>query len=218
MEIGRAAQPFQFMAASYLIRIGGKPAWTLAEFADGLRRCSNACVFYHTFQSVETHHYTSFSSDFAQWALAACNEPALAEKLAILDLREVVSLDELRADLAKIVGAHLEEFPQSADRRAFEAFYFSEAREVTVPIGAPVATLAQLADGVRLLGHQSLHYHFISSRLRLHLTTNDFSYWIENSLGMPQLAARLERIDFYNNTLDELRQEILAVVQQGEAQ
>ena len=78
-------------------------------------------------------------------------------------------------------------------------------------------TLADLAEGIRHLGHHSLHYHFINSRLRLQLKTNDFSYWIERSLNHPWLAARLNRIDFYNDTLDELRQDILAVLEPQES-
>jgi len=216
LETKRAEQPFQFMAASYLIRIGAQPVLTLGEFAKSLRTCPEASIFYHTFQSLEAHHYTAFSSDFAQWALAACNEAALAEQLAVVDLRDIVTLEELRVILVGIVDDHLKQHSQAIDRQAFEAFYFSEAKEVTVPIGSPAWTLAELADGIRLLGHQSLHYHFINSRLRLQLKTNDFSHWIENSLHNPKLAARLNRIDFYNDTLDELRQDIVAMLEQQE--
>jgi len=217
LEAKRADQPFQFMAASYLIRIGAEPVQTLGELAKSLRSCPQASIFYHTFQSLEAHHYTSFSSDFAQWALTACSEAALAEQLAIVDLREIVSLEALRGILADIVSDYLKEHPQAAERPAFEAFYFCEAREVTVPSGSPAWTLTELAEGIRHLGHQSLHYHFINSRLRLQLQTNDFSYWIERSLNHPWLAARLNRIDFYNNTLDELRQDILDVLEPPES-
>jgi hypothetical protein len=215
MEIGRADQPFQFVAASYLVRIGATMAQTLDELVEGLRSCSEASIFYHTFQSLETHHYTSFANDFAQWALAACNEPALAERLGVIDLREVVSLADLRAGLVNIVDGHLQENPAAAGRRGFETFYFCEAREITVPFGPPVSTIDDLAAGIRLLGHQSLHYHFINSRLRLHLRTNDFSHWITANFNLPKLAARLDRIDFYNDTLDDLREDILAVLATG---
>jgi len=96
LETKRGEQPFQFMAASYLIRIGAQPVYTLGDFAKSLRTCPEASIFYHTFQSLEAHHYTAFSSDFAQWALAACNEAALAEQLAVVDLRDIVTLEELR--------------------------------------------------------------------------------------------------------------------------
>jgi len=124
LEAKRAEQPFQFMAASYLIRIGAQPVQTLGELANSLQTCPQASIFYHTFQSLEAHHYTSFSSDFAQWALTACNEAALAEQLAIVDLREIVSLEDLRGILVEIVRDYLKQHPQAADRRAFEAFYF----------------------------------------------------------------------------------------------
>jgi len=52
---GHAEQPFQFVAASYLVRIGTLTASTLRELEQGLRTCSEASIFYHTFQSLETH-------------------------------------------------------------------------------------------------------------------------------------------------------------------
>jgi hypothetical protein len=218
VEALHAVQPFQFVAASYLVRIGAQTAQTLRELAQGLKRVSDDSIFYHTFQSLETHHYTSFANDFAQWALAACNEPALAEQLAVIDLRDIVSIEALRAKLIEIVEGHLQENPASADHRAFETFYFCEAREVTVPFGPPVGTIEGLAAGIRLLGHQSLHFHFINSRLRLQLKTNDFSNWIRANYDLPRLAARLDRIDFYNGTLDDVRQQILLVLQTGARQ
>src|SRR5579863_10004228 len=107
------------MAASYLIRIVAEPVQTLGDFAKSLRTCPEASIFYHTFQSLEAHHYTSFSSDFAQWALTACNEAALAEQLAIVDLREIVSLEDLRGILVGTVEDYLKEHSHAADRRAF---------------------------------------------------------------------------------------------------
>ena len=84
LETKRAEQPFQFMAASYLIRIGAQPVYTLGDFAKSLRTCPQASIFYHTFQSLEAHHYTSFSSDFAQWGdLLVVAE--IYQRLAVLD-------------------------------------------------------------------------------------------------------------------------------------
>jgi len=204
--------PFQFVAASYVIRICLERAHTLAEMARYLRTCSDASIFYHTFQSLETHHYTTFSSDFAQWILAACNEAALAERLGTLDLREYVSIAGLRLALARPVEEHIRANPQAAERAAFEPFHFCEAVEVTVPVAAEARTLAELAEGIRRLSLHTLHYHFIVSRLRLKLETNDFSFWIQHSLGNAKLAEQLNRIDFYTNTLDGVREEMLRAI------
>jgi len=209
----QAKQPFQFVAASYLVRICFERAKTLAEMARGMRTCPATSIFYHTFQSLESHHYATFSSDFAQWIMAACNEVALAERLAVLDLHDFLSLEELRKALVETVENHIDANPASAARPAFEPFLFCEAREVTVLLPRRATNLAELAEGIRHLSLQTLHHHFINSRLRLRLDTNDFSYWIEHSLELPELASRLNRIDFYQNTLEEIREEIVNVLQ-----
>jgi hypothetical protein len=211
----QAKVPFEFVAASYLVRILPERAWTLGELAKFLRTVPDASIFYHTFQSLETHHYAAFSSDFAQWVMAACNEAALAEQLAAVDLRESVSIEELRKELSRIVEGYLQRNPQSVDRPAFEPFYFCEAREVTVPVGMQANTLEELVAGIRELSVQTVAHHFINSRLRLHLETNDFSHWIKDSLQMPRLAARLNYIDFYTNDLQNLRKEIVQTIESG---
>lgn len=199
-----AERPFQFLTASYLIRIQDLKATTLAELAKGLEETSDASIFYHTFQSLSRYHFLTegFSSDFAQWVLAACNRAELAEQLAGLDIREYTALAELRADLRRIVNDYCERHPPLATQQAFEAFSFCEALGVTTPLGIEAWTLGEFRAGLERLSHASLHYHFIASRLRLHLQTNDFSNWLENSLGLPGLASRLNRIDIYTNTLD----------------
>ncbi len=205
----QAKEPFQFVAASFLIRICMERAHTLGEMASHLRTCPDASIFYHTFQSLESHHYAAFSSDFAQWVMAACNEAALAERLAALDLRDFVSTADLRAALLAAFEDYLRVNPAAANRRAFEPFHFCEAQEVTVPLEVRAHNLAELRDGIRHQSLHTLHYHFINSRLRLRLQTNDFSNWIRTSLDFPDLARRLERIDVYTSTLDGVRREIL---------
>lgn len=208
----RATHPFQFIAASYLIRIRRERSHTLAELTANLREVSDASIFYHTFQSLEEHHYTPFSSEFAQWVMHACNQYPLAEQLAAIDVTGFVSIEELRTTLVRTIDAYLEERPTLRQLTAFEPFYFCEAVEVTQPLEMQATNLAELADGIGKLSLQSLHYHFLNSRLRLHLITNDFSFWIASELGLPDLAAKLNRLDFHTNTLDGLRDEIVAAI------
>ena len=67
-----AETPFDFFAVSYLTRIGNQSAGTIAELQQGLRQCSDASIFHHTFQTLGAHHFLTenFSNDFAQWAMA----------------------------------------------------------------------------------------------------------------------------------------------------
>jgi hypothetical protein len=211
----RAEQAFQFKTASYLTRIGKETATTLMLLKQGLETCSDTSIFNHTFQTLSHHHFLTqgFSNDFAQWVSAACNRPELAEHLASLDIRDYVSLAELRADLKRLVCEYCERNPQHAEQSAFEPFFFYEAIAVEVPLGVEAWTLEEFLKSLERLSHASLHFHFIASRLRLQLRTNDFSYWLENGLDLATLARRVNRIDIYTNTLETALERIVSLVQ-----
>ncbi len=212
---GQTAQPFQFVTAAYLTRVDNQRARTIAELRDGLEHISDAGVFYHTFQSLGRYHFLTegFSNDFAQWVLAALNQPALAERLAGIDVRDYLSIAELRADLRRILAEFQDRHPLEAEHTAFEPFYFSQAVEVVRPLPWDAHTLAGFRAGLERLSHASFYHHFIASRLRLQLRTNDFSHWFESELGLTQLATRTNRIDIYTNTLDTARQELIELVE-----
>jgi hypothetical protein len=210
----RAEHPFQFVAVSYLTRIGNQVATTLAELRDGLEKCSDASIFYHTFQSLGRHHFLTegFSNDFAQWVLASLNRAELAERLAALDIRSYLELSDLRSDVLRITDEFCAEYPQEVDRKAFEPFYFCESIEVTVPKGIDAWTLEEFRNGLEHLGHGSFNYHLLMSRLRLQLRTNDFSVWFAKELDLESLARRTNSIDIYTNTLDSARSKLLQFI------
>lgn len=212
-----AKHPFRFLTASYLTRVGVHKSLNICGLNDGLEKCSDASIFYHTFHSLDRHHFLTegFSNDFAHWVLASCNQPGLAEALAGLDIRDYPSIAALRGDLRRIVGEYCSAHPQESQQPAFEPLYFSEAVEVTVPLGIEARTLEEFRSGVQRLSRASLFFHFISSRLRLHLRTNDFSLWLSDSLGMSALAQRLEQIDIYTNTLEGVRERMLALIERN---
>ena len=211
----RASEPFRFETASYLVRIGNQRADNLLELDQGLADCTDESIFYHTFQSLARHHFLTegFSNDFAQWALASCNRPALAERLASVDIRDYVQLADVRHDLRRIVGDYCERNEPEASRKAFEPFYFCETVEEQVPLGSEAWTLEEFASGLKDLAHASMQFHFITSRLRLNLRSNDFSQWFAEELHLPDLARRVNQIDMYTHTLDGVRDTVLALVE-----
>jgi len=209
-----AERPFQFVTASYLTRVGNQKTLNLSDLRRGLEECTEASIFYHTFQSLGRYHFLTegFSNDFAQWVLAACNRPQLAEQLASLDIRDYIAVSDLRRDLQQTVVAYCDAHPEEAQQAAFEAFFFCEAIEVSVPLGMEAWTLEEFRQGLEQLGHASFHFHFISSRLRLQLRTNDFSLWLANNLGLELLAKRINRIDIYTNTIEGAEAKMLALI------
>ena len=209
-----ADQPFRFLITSHVPRITNRKAGNLTELRQGLASSSDSCIFYHTFHSLGRHHFLTegFSDDFAQWVLAGLNQPVLAEQLAALDIRDYLSIAELRSDLHLVVEQYCEAHPAESRQRAFEPFHFCETIEVTVSLGREARTLEEFGRELERLSHDSLYFHFIASRLRLQLPTNDFSLWFANALGLTALAERASRIDIYASTLDSTRAKLLALV------
>ncbi len=220
IETARATEAFEFATASYLVLIGNQSATNLLDLEQGLGDCSDASIFYHTFQSLGRHHFLreGFSNDFAQWVLASCNRPELAERMASLDIRDYVSLAELRSDLRRVVAEYCQTNPAFGSQSAFETFYFCETIEERVPLGQVAWTLDEFREGLKDLSHGSLQFHFITSRLRLQLRTNDFSQWLSRDLGLTDLARRIDQIDIYTSTLDSARDAIIRLCERELAQ
>jgi len=210
-----ARSPFYFNSASHLIRIGRERATTLGEFAEALRKCPDDVIFQHTFQTLQEHHYIreGFSNDFAHWAFAACNEVGLAERLSAIDVREFTSIKTLRDTLVDTVDDYLKKNPRARERAAFEPFYFCASDTVVIPTPFVARNLAEFIESLNRVSLHSIHYHFIDARLRLKLNSNDFSVWLEEELDMGALADKLNRIDIYTSTLQDVRRRILKILE-----
>src|SRR5438552_13227535 len=138
-----ARAPFYFNSAAHLLRIQREKATTLGELLMALRTVPNESIFQHTFRTLQEHHFIreGFSNDFAHWAFAHCNEVALAEGLAAVDVREFTSIQALRERIVQIVQVYLERNPRAADRVAMEPFYFCDSDAVVVSTTFVVRTL-----------------------------------------------------------------------------
>ncbi len=211
--------PFQFKSAAHLLKIGREKATTLRELLEGLRACSGDSIFQHTFRTLEEHHFIKegFSNDFAHWAFDDCHEAALGEQLAGIDVREFTSIEELRERLIGIVEAYLSKNSQAERRQGDEPFYFCASDTVVVPTSLVAKSLSEFTEGLRTVSVHSIHYHFIEARLRLKLVSNDFSVWLESEMGQPQLADRIEAIDIYASTLEDVRRKTIQILRGANA-
>ena len=206
-----ARAPFYFNSAAHLLRIRRERAANLTELLAALRACPNDSIFQHTFQTLQEHHFIreGFSNDFAHWAFFACNEIGLAERLASIDVREYTSISDLRNRLVAIVEEYLKRKPSACDRVALEPFYFCASDAVVIPTPFVARNLAEFIESLKKVSIHSVHYHFIEARLRIKLNSNDFSRWLEDEMDLGPVADRLNRIDIYTSTLNDVRDHIL---------
>lgn len=210
-------KPFYFNTSEHLLRIGRQKASNLCELLTALQTCPDDSIFQHTFRTLQEHHFIrqGFSNDFAHWSLFACNEPALAEQLASVDVREFTAIEGLRRRMVEILDEFLESHNLSGSRPAHEPFYFCAADIVVLPTAFCADTLPAFLDGVNQVTVHSIHHHFIEARLRLHRMSNDFSNWLEEELGLAEAADAIERIDIYANTMEGVRRQIARIVSQA---
>jgi hypothetical protein len=210
-------KPFYFNTSAHLLRISSQKATTLGELLEALRVCPDDSIFQHTFRTLQEHHFIreGFSNDFAHWALAACNEPGLAEQLASVDVREFTSLGELRDRFVQIVEKHLQLNPADRSRAAEETFYFCASDIVVMPTNFVANTMQDFANGLREVSVHSIHHHFIEARLRLKLMSNDFSQWLYEDVGLTDAARALNRVDIYTATLEDVRTQIVHAVERA---
>ncbi|MGD0989231.1 MAG: DUF5752 family protein [Candidatus Sulfotelmatobacter sp.] len=208
-----AAAPFYFNTSASLLRITQYKANNPSELLDGLQNCPDDSIFQHSIRTLQEHHFIreGFTNDFAHWAASGCNEPMLAEALAEIDVREFTKLAEIRGRFVHAVRRFLDRAPETGERPALTVFHFCASDIVVIPTTFVAHDLREFADGVRGVTVHSLHHHFIEARLRLNLRSNDFSEWLED-LGMKEAADELNRIDIYSATLEDVREQILRIV------
>ena len=214
-QVPRAKAPFYFNSATHLVRVEPERANSLGELLESLRRCSEASIFQHTYQTLAEHHFIrqGFSNDFAHWTFSACNEIGLAEQLAAIDVRNFTTIADLRTELVNMLGEYLDRVPRARDRAAAEPFYFCASELFLIPTPFAAADLAEFADCLRKVSVHSIQHHFIDARLRLQLSSNDFSQWLAVDADRADLAAKINRIDFYTQTLNGVRAKIVGIVE-----
>jgi hypothetical protein len=209
-------KPFFFNTSEHLLRIGRQKAVNISELLNALHTCPEDSIFQHTFRTLQEHHFIrqGFSNDFAHWVLSACNEPALAEQLASVDVREFTTIEGLRRRMIEIMDAYLQKHPHSGSNPAQEPFYFCAADLVVLPTPFAPDTVRGFLDALNQVSVHSIHHHFIEARLRLHRMSNDFSNWLETEVGLADAADAIERIDIYTSTMEGVRLQIARVVAQ----
>jgi len=208
--------PFYFFTSSNLVELTGEKANTLEELVCLLKRCSGSAIFYHIFQSYRDRHFVieKYHSDFAQWISASLDEEPLAERLGVLDVRDFTSIRSLRESTIKIIEDYVQKFPQIKDRQGKTPFFFCQSVSVVMPTKHIARGLEDFCRIIENIGIRSIHYHLIEARLRLGIHTNDFSHWLRDSLKKERLAQRIEGIDIYLHTLEEIRKMILHYIEE----
>jgi hypothetical protein len=218
----RAVRPFMFVECMELKQILGLRASDEKQLADVLQEVPLDSVYYHTHGVFLRNKSIAgvYPNDFAWWAATQVRDQALAERLAVLDPFDYSRLEDLREEILSVIDDHLSRL-QFIPRVVYgDPFDFIQSRIVQVPTGHEARNLLELRNLLSDVDVSAVYFHFIEARVRLREGRSDFAVWLEETLGLQQLAARIDLINPYGESLERLRSEILTnfdeALQRGE--
>ena len=213
----QAKEAFRFYTRLNLTELTGLGASTLGQLLKLVREVPDSCIYHHTHRFLQQHQYLSPEppNDFAYWVAEVLGAHELGERLASIDTIRFSNIGSLRGEIASAIEGYLEENPLAKTRFANEgdSFYFMKSISFVIPTDYLAHDLREFAQILRKVTIDSIYFHIFEARLRLEKTTNDFSNWLETSLGEKALADEISRLDPYTHTLEDLRSTLIRLVE-----
>src|SRR3990167_4485083 len=215
--LNKAKEPFHFYTRLNLSELTGLKAATLSELLDLIKTVSGSSIYHHTHRYIQQHQYLSPEppNDFAYWVREFLGEKELGERLASVDTVQFSTIRSLREKIFVTIEEYLKKYPSSRNKFVHEGqeFHFIKSVSFVLPTKYIVHDLLEFADALLRVTIESIYFHVFEARLRLEKGTNDFSHWIEASLGNKGLANRIARCDPYTYTMENLRTFLIAQIE-----
>jgi hypothetical protein len=208
-----ARTPFHFFGCWELREMLGRRAWDERELLEHLEEVPLDSLYFHTHSCFLRDRTLpgAYPNDFATWAAIQVRDRVLGEKLGIVDPQDFADLESLRTEVVSLIEAHLAEV-RSVPRIMFgEPFYFMQSRVLEIPTGVKVRTLAEFRDGLLGVDIAVVYLHVVEARGRKGRRRNDFAAWLDEQLGMADLAASVARLNPFPFGLEELRRRLVGL-------
>jgi hypothetical protein len=216
-ELIKAKEPFRFSTRLHLSELTGLRATTLGQLLTLIKEVPGSCIYHHTHRFLQQHQFLSPEppNDFAYWITGVLGEDELGERLMSIDIMQYSTIRQLRDKISSTIENYLKDNPLAKMKFSGtgEEFHFIKSVSFIIPTNYVVYDLKEFAQVLKKITIDSIYFHIFEARLRLEKPTNDFSYWIENSLGDKELADRISGFDPYTRTLEDLRNMVLQIVE-----
>jgi hypothetical protein len=104
--VSAAAEPFQFMTETGVVRWTGYIADDLPTLLRGLRRVDGSSIYYHVHHAVfrrPKYTWAEYTNDFVHWTFWALGQKGLAEKLSSVAPLKCGDVDQCRQELLQLI-------------------------------------------------------------------------------------------------------------------
>ena len=209
--------PFTFVACMELREFVGLRAENERQLAQLLDEVPLDSIYYHTHGFLLRPRLlaAAYPNDFATWVDVQVRDRVLGERLAMVDPADFTTLQALREELVSVVDEHLRRIGIVPQVVYGDPFEFIQSRIVEIPVGIEVRTLQEFRDALLEIDQSAIYFHLVESRLRLGRGRNDFAAWLEQGLGLPELAARVQTVNPYAGSLEQARARLLAFLDEA---
>ncbi|MDD5128421.1 MAG: DUF5752 family protein [Candidatus Omnitrophica bacterium] len=215
IKLVKAKEPFKFCTRLHLSELTGLRATTLSQLLALIKEVPGSCIYHHTHRFLQQHQYLSPEppNDFSYWVMEVLGEDELGEKLLSIDTMQYSTIRDLREKIYLTIEDYLRYSPFAKLKfaRPGEEFHFIKSVSFILPTSYIAYDLKEFIEILKKITLDSIYFHIFEARLRLEKPTNDFSYWIENSLGDKELAGKISGFDPYTRTLEDLRNTIIQI-------
>lgn len=215
-DLIKAKEPFIFYTRLHLTELTGLRASTLSQLLELIKEVNGSSIYHHTHRFLQQHQYLSPEppNDFAYWVTNVLGEDRLGEMLASIDTIQFSTIRGLREKIAQTIEDYLKENPLAKLRFASEGdeFHFMKTVSFILPTNYIAHDLKEFVEILSKTTIDSIYFHMFESRLRLEKGTNDFSNWIETSIGDKKLADKVSKLDPYTYTMEGLRNKVINII------
>lgn len=205
----RREEPFRFYTRLHLSGLTGLRASNLSQLLNLLKKVPGSSIYHHTHRFLQQHQYLSPEppNDFAYWVTEVLGDHELGERMASIDTIQFTTIRSLREKIIETIENYLNVNPLAKIRFAEEGeeFHFIKSTSFILPTDHIAYDLKEFVNILKKITIDSIYFHIFEARLRLERKTNDFSIWIERSIGDKILANEISRLDPYTRTLEDLR-------------
>ncbi|MFH1440750.1 MAG: DUF5752 family protein [Candidatus Omnitrophota bacterium] len=215
--VPKVKEPFKFASRLHLTELTGLRASNLTQLLELIKTVPGSSIYQHTHRFLQQHLYLSPEppNDFSYWVIEVLGEDELGEMLASIDTVSFSNIRALREEIIKTIDNYLKDKPLAKLKfaRENEEFYFLKSISFVIPTNYAAFDLREFVEILKKINIDSIYFHIFEARLRLEREDNDFSYWIETSIGDKELADRISIIDPYTYTLEDLRKKIIGIIE-----
>lgn len=208
-------EPFAVKDCALVAIATGHRAQNLRELRDKLVDIHPGSIYYHFWGGLLRPLFDNpeYNNDFAVWARYGLNDLQLAERLAVIDPKDYVDMEDLRRELIDTVEERLDESEWIPWSKSDHGFHFIRSQIVVFDTHKRIERPEELVAVVPKMSASSIFYHFIDARRRSEDGVDDFRAWLGgfgDTYGL--LCVDLAAVDPYFITLVELRDEVSAVM------